>query len=121
MPLIRFEVEEKMVSKFQHLYMFLAFPLMQVVFQVSDNVDLFTKTLETPKFLAAAGGSTVIVAKNYHFMDSFGAVSESRHIYCSRGRCLVHCRQGYGFGMPLLPFLTTCLSGFEYGRSLERD
>ena len=48
MPLIRFDArrERKWFHKFQHLYMFLAFPLMQVVFQVGDIVGLFTKDTE---------------------------------------------------------------------------
>ena len=71
MPLIRFDArrERKWFHKFQHLYMFLAFPLMQVVFQVGDIVGLFTKDTEGAKLHGATALelSTVIIGKIAHF------------------------------------------------------
>ena len=71
MPLLRFDArrERKWFHKFQHLYLFLAFPLMQVAFQVGDIVGLFTKDTEGAKLHGATALelSTVVIGKIAHF------------------------------------------------------
>ena len=71
MPLLRFDArrERKWFHKFQHLYLFLAFPLLQVAFQVGDIVGLFTKDTEGAKLHGATALelSTVVIGKIAHF------------------------------------------------------
>ena len=60
---------KKWFHKFQHLYMFLAFPLMQVAFQVGDITGLVTKDCEGAKLHGATALelSTVVIGKLAHF------------------------------------------------------
>jgi acyl-lipid (7-3)-desaturase (Delta-4 desaturase) len=71
MPLLRFDArrERKWFHKFQHIYLFLAFPMMQVAFQVGDIVGLFTKDTEGAKLHGATALelSTVVIGKIAHF------------------------------------------------------
>jgi fatty acid desaturase (delta-4 desaturase) len=71
MPLLRFDARQpkKWFHKFQHLYLFLAFPLMQVAFQVGDITGLITKDCEGAKLHGATALelSTVVLGKMAHF------------------------------------------------------
>ena len=55
--------------RFQHLYMFLAFPMLQVAFQVGDIVGLFTRDTEGAKLHGATMWelATVVIGKIVHF------------------------------------------------------
>lgn len=71
MPLLRFDARQpkKWFHKFQHLYLFLAFPLMQVAFQIGDITGLITKDCEGAKLHGATflELATVVVGKFVHF------------------------------------------------------
>ena len=71
MPLLRFDARQprKLFHKFQHLYLFLAFPLMQVAFQVGDITGLITKDCEGAKLHGATAVelATVVAGKIAHF------------------------------------------------------
>ena len=71
MPLLRFDARQprKWFHKFQHLYLFLAFPLMQVAFQVGDITGLITKDCEGAKLHGATALelATVVAGKIAHF------------------------------------------------------
>ena len=56
MPLLRFDARQpkKWFHKFQHWYLFLAFPLMQVAFQVGDITGLVTRDCEGAKLHGGA-------------------------------------------------------------------
>jgi fatty acid desaturase (delta-4 desaturase) len=71
MPILRFDARQprKWFHKFQHLYMFLAFPLMQVAFQIGDIQGLITKDCEGAKLHGATNAelATVVLGKLAHF------------------------------------------------------
>ena len=71
MPLLRFDARRPKAwyHRFQHWYMFLAFPLLQVAFQVGDIVGLFTRDTEGAKLHGATTWelATVVIGKFVHF------------------------------------------------------
>jgi len=71
MPLLRFDARRPKAwyHRFQQWYMFLAFPLMQVAFQVGDIAGLFTRDTEGAKLHGATTWelTTVVLGKIAHF------------------------------------------------------
>ena len=71
MPLLRFDARQpkKWFHRFQHYYLFAAFPLMQLAFQVGDLKGLFTRDCEGAKLHGATALelATVVVGKIAHF------------------------------------------------------
>ena len=71
MPLLRFDARRPKAwyHRFQHWYMFLAFPMLQVAFQVGDIVGLFTRDTEGAKLHGATTWelATVVIGKIIHF------------------------------------------------------
>jgi fatty acid desaturase (delta-4 desaturase) len=71
MPLLRFDARQpkKSFHKYQHLYLFLAFPLMQLAFQVGDIQGLLTRDCEGAKLHGATNLelATVVLGKIAHF------------------------------------------------------
>ena len=71
MPLLRFDARQpkKWFHKFQHLYLFAAFPLMQLSFQVGDITGLMTRDCEGAKLHGATAMelATVVIGKIVHF------------------------------------------------------
>jgi fatty acid desaturase (delta-4 desaturase) len=71
MPLLRFDARQpkKWFHKYQHWYLFLAFPLMQVAFQIGDITGLVTRDCEGAKLHGATAMelATVVIGKIAHF------------------------------------------------------
>jgi len=71
MPLLRFDARRPKAwfHQYQHLYMWLAFPLMQVAFQIGDIKGLLTRDCDGAKLHGATAleMATVVIGKIAHF------------------------------------------------------